>query len=170
MIDDLLNLARLDRHQMVLKMTPLNALVENVIADLESETGGRKIQWEVGRLPSVSCDTGLMRQVFASLLSNAVKYTNAGGQIEVSLEAGTTQAALRVKDSGVGISAEMLPRVFDAYVRGDHGTRGRGSGLGLGLSLARELTQLHGGALTAHSDGVGKGSEFVVRLPAASPL
>src|SRR5260370_17063043 len=74
MIDDLLNLARLDRWSMSLQMTSLNTLVENVLHELESETTGRKIDWRAGSLPSVSCDPGLIQQVFANLLSNAVKY------------------------------------------------------------------------------------------------
>ena len=75
MIDDMLNLSRVDRHEMALKMTPLNSLVDNVLMDLKPESAGREIEWHVGALPSFDCDPGLMQQVFANLLSNAVKYT-----------------------------------------------------------------------------------------------
>jgi signal transduction histidine kinase len=75
MIDDLLNLSRLDRREMALRMTPLDSLVENVIQDVKSEFPGRDIEWRIGALPSFDCDPGLMQQVFVNLLSNAVKYT-----------------------------------------------------------------------------------------------
>jgi signal transduction histidine kinase len=111
-------------------------------------------------------DAGRLTQVLVNLLVNAAKFTEPGGCISVSLERAGAAFVTRVRDTGIGIPREMLPRIFDAYVRLGHGS---GAGLGLGLVLALEIVQLHGGTLTAHSEGVGKGSEFVLTLRAASP-
>jgi signal transduction histidine kinase len=103
----------------------------------------------------------------ANLLKNAVTYTPAGGEISVigSREGG--EIVLRVRDTGVGISAEMLPLVFDLCARVDRTFTNAEEGLGVGLTLARILVELHGGTVSAHSDGADRGSEFVVRLPGA---
>jgi len=105
MIDDLLNLARLDRRSMDLRMTSLNSLVENVLHDLESETTDRKIDWRVGSLPSVNCDPGLIQQVFANLLSNAVKYTRRRERAVIETING--QLVLFVRDNGAGFNPKL---------------------------------------------------------------
>lgn len=110
-------------------------------------------------------DAGRLTQVLVNLLVNASKFTKPGGCISVSLERAGAAFVTKVRDTGLGIPSDMLPRIFDAYVRLE---RGGGTGLGLGLALALEIVQLHDGTLTAHSEGVGKGSEFVLTLPAAS--
>jgi light-regulated signal transduction histidine kinase (bacteriophytochrome) len=114
MIDDLLNLARLDRHSMTLQMTPLNSLIENVLHDLESETADRKIDWRVGSLPSVNCDPGLIQQVFANLLSNAVKYTRRRERavIEIDQSAVEGQLVLFVRDNGAGFNPKYSDKPF----------------------------------------------------------
>src|SRR5882724_1146648 len=113
----------------------------------------------------VDGDAGRLAQVFANLLVNAAKFTNDGGRICISLEREADWALVRVRDSGIGISRDMLTRVFDAYVQAERGSAASKGGLGLGLALVRHLIELHGGTVSACSDGPGLGSEFIVRLP-----
>jgi PAS domain S-box-containing protein len=115
----------------------------------------------------VDADATRLVQVAGNLLSNAAKYTPDGGQIEVKVSEDAGMATLRVRDQGVGIPPEMLERIFDRFVQvGSSGHRADG-GLGIGLSVVKALVDLHGGTIEAHSAGIGKGSEFTVRLPLA---
>jgi CheY-like chemotaxis protein len=107
--------------------------------------------------------------VTTNLLTNALKYTPAGGRIEVGVAHENGQAVLRVKDSGVGIPATLLPRIFDLFVQGERPLERRAGGLGIGLTLVRRLVQLHGGTIEAQSVA-GQGSVFTVRLPAVAAL
>src|SRR4030095_16818775 len=109
-----------------------------------------------------------LAQVFANLLTNAAKYTASGGRITVSARREGDALRVVVKDTGIGIRAEMLPLVFDLFVQGRQGLDRSEGGLGLGLSIVKSLVTLHDGTVEAHSDGAGKGSEFVVSLPALS--
>jgi PAS domain S-box-containing protein len=109
-------------------------------------------------------DSARLQQVFVNLLENAAKYTNQGGSIWVKLLVEGTDAVIKFEDTGVGISSEMLPQIFDLFTQAE---ASRGAGLGIGLSLVKDLVQLHGGTVQVHSDGIGKGSEFTVRLPLA---
>jgi len=110
-----------------------------------------------------------LRQVVANLLSNAAKYTPPGGEISVTGCREDGEIVLRVRDTGIGISPEMLPRVFDLCAQADRSLTHFDEGLGVGLTLARILVELHGGSVDAHSEGPGRGSEFVVRLPVGMP-
>ena len=115
----------------------------------------------------VAADPKRLESVLGSLLDNAAKYTEPGGRVTVSVEAAGAEAVLRVRDTGVGIAPEVLPSVFDPFVReATPGVRRR-RGSGIGLLLVRTLVELHGGRAEAFSDGRGRGSEFVVRLPVA---
>jgi CheY-like chemotaxis protein len=114
-------------------------------------------------------DETRLAQVFANLLTNAAKYTDPGGDIVVVAERQGNEIVVRVRDTGVGITAELLPHVFDLFVQGMRRVDRSRGGLGLGLALVSNLVGLHGGRVTAYSDGPGRGSEFVVRLPAAAP-
>jgi CheY-like chemotaxis protein len=106
----------------------------------------------------------------ANLLNNAAKFTPAGGRIELSMRAKADYVIIRVRDNGIGIDPGHLDRIFEMFVQLGADKMPSGAGLGLGLALARELTRLHGGEVTAHSAGPGKGSEFRVRIPlVASP-
>jgi signal transduction histidine kinase len=114
----------------------------------------------------VSADPARLDQVLTNLLTNAVKYTDAGGTVAVRVERDGDWAVVRVRDSGVGIAPGVLPRVFDLFVQAAE-DRSQG-GLGIGLHLVKRLVELHGGSVAAHSDGPSRGSEFVVRLPAVT--
>src|SRR5262249_40527482 len=105
--------------------------------------------------------------VVDNLLSNAARYTPPGGVVTVTGGREDDSVVLRVRDSGVGIDANLLPDLFDTFVQGTRGADRAEGGLGIGLSLVRALTELQGGRASAHSDGPGRGSEFSVRLPAA---
>jgi CheY-like chemotaxis protein len=113
----------------------------------------------------VNGDLTRLTQVMGNLLNNAAKYTNRGGRISLAVEVRGHEVAIRVRDSGIGILAEHLSRVFELFSQVESAlTRSRG-GLGIGLSLARALVELHGGRITAASDGPGQGAEFTVHLP-----
>jgi CheY-like chemotaxis protein len=108
-------------------------------------------------------------QVLSNLLTNAAKYTPHGGQIGISAARDGDQLAIAVRDTGMGISSELLPNLFDLFVQGRRTLDRAEGGLGLGLSIVRSLVQLHGGSVQVRSDGPQTGSEFEVRLPAALP-
>jgi signal transduction histidine kinase len=113
----------------------------------------------------VIADAGRLEQVFVNLLTNASKYTDEGGEIGLSMQGCNDRVEVRVRDSGIGIAAAMLPHIFDLFTQVDPAAPRSRSGLGLGLSLVRALVQSHGGSVTAESAGLGQGSEFLVRLP-----
>jgi len=102
-----------------------------------------------------------------NLLRNAAKYTDPGGRIEVDLRAVDGEGVLCVRDNGMGISPDLLPRMFDLFIQGEQGLDRTGAGLGIGLTLVRSLVEMHGGRVEARSEGVGQGAEMLVRLPLA---
>ncbi|MFL6712944.1 MAG: ATP-binding protein, partial [Sulfurifustis sp.] len=114
----------------------------------------------------VNADATRIAQIVTNLLVNATKYTLPPGTIAVSVKREGDEAVLRVRDSGLGLEPDLLPRVFDLFVQGRRSLDRAQGGLGIGLTLVRRLTDLHGGRVEAKSDGPGKGSEFIVRLPA----
>jgi signal transduction histidine kinase len=121
---------------------------------------------ERDKIPPILGDEARVRQVVWNLLSNAVKFTPHDGRIEVTLRHVDEEAEITVTDSGQGIAPDFLPHVFDRFRQGaDHLTRSAG-GLGLGLAIVQHLVELHGGTVSAHSPGEGKGTTFRVRLPA----
>jgi signal transduction histidine kinase len=113
----------------------------------------------------VNGDATRLVQVVANLLNNAAKYTPVRGTIRLSAVREDRVAAIRVRDNGIGIAADMLARVFDLFVQVSPEAAGGAEGLGVGLALVRRLVELHGGVVAAASEGLGKGSEFQVRLP-----
>lgn len=114
---------------------------------------------------TVYADSDRLQQVFVNLLQNAVKYTDYGGQIFLKLHVEGKFAVVKVEDTGIGISPELLPRIFDLFTQAEFASD-RG-GLGIGLSVVKDLVKLHGGSVQVRSDGIGKGSSFTVRLPLA---
>src|SRR5262249_55053959 len=110
-----------------------------------------------------------LAQVLSNLLVNAAKYTEVAGRIELTAQLEGEWIAVRVKDSGIGIAPELLPRIFDFFVQGSRSLARSQGGLGIGLTLVRRLTEMHGGEVRAESAGLGQGSVFTVRLPLAPP-
>jgi CheY-like chemotaxis protein len=106
-----------------------------------------------------------MTQIAGNLLTNAAKYTEANGEIWMSARSEGSQAILTVRDNGIGIAPDMLPHVFELFVQADHATTRAQGGLGIGLTLVKNLVELHGGSIEARSAGLGRGSEFEMRLP-----
>jgi len=115
-------------------------------------------------------DAMRLAQVLTSIVANAVKYTQPGGHIRVSLHADGNNAVVTIEDTGVGISAGLLPFIFDPYVPADRTLEHTQAGLGIGLTLVRRLVELHGGTIVAASTGEGRGTTFTVRLAQVSPL
>ena len=113
----------------------------------------------------IDADLNRMAQVLSNLLNNAAKYTEDGGQIRLAVSVEGADVVFRVRDNGVGIPPEMLSRVFDLFAQVGHSLDRAQGGIGLGLNLVRSLTEMHGGSVQARSEGAGRGSEFLVRLP-----
>jgi signal transduction histidine kinase len=168
--DDLMDLTRIRAGKMQLRMerTELAAIVNEAIESsrplIEASGHELTVSLMLERL-YLHADPARLVQAFTNLLNNAAKYTPARGQIGLHVERVRDQVHLRVRDTGMGIPAELLPRVFDLYVQVDR-TLGRAQGgLGIGLSLVRQIITLHGGTVEAFSAGPGQGSEFLIRLP-----
>jgi signal transduction histidine kinase/ActR/RegA family two-component response regulator len=169
LVDDLLDVARVTSGKIVLDRHPLELSEAVRRAMTALAASGRTERHKVGLdLEPVWADVDETRleQIVTNLVSNAVRFTPGGGSIDVSLRAGGGEAVLRVRDTGIGIAADMLTRVFDMFVQGARGPDGAPGGLGLGLTLVRRIAELHGGSVEAASDGQGRGSTFTVRLPA----
>jgi signal transduction histidine kinase len=175
LVDDLLDVSRIARGKIDLsRETAELARVVAQAVEMASPLLEERGHTLVLRVPreglAVTGDVVRLSQVVQNLLTNAAKYTEPGGRIEIDARHDDGSIELRVKDSGVGIPADLLPNVFDLFVQ-NRQTRDRSQGgLGLGLTLVRTLVELHGGTVEARSDGEGCGSEFVVRLPAAAPM
>jgi PAS domain S-box-containing protein len=117
----------------------------------------------------LDADSTRLTQVFSNLLNNAAKYSDRGAQIKLTAERNGSEVLASVKDTGIGIPSEMLPQVFDQFSQINPSQRRSHSGLGLGLTLVKRLVEMHGGDVEARSDGPGKGSEFIIRLPILAP-
>lgn len=172
MVDDLLDVSRIAHDKIQLQLEPVNlaALVRRTIEALRQSLDHSKHQIMVtlpDRPISVIADPVRLEQIVGNLLSNALKFTPAGGHVWVSaeLEEEGGTVALHVRDDGQGMDDETLPIVFDMFVQGDRSIERAHGGLGIGLTLVRKLVELHGGSIEARSEGVGRGSEFIVRLP-----
>jgi CheY-like chemotaxis protein len=131
------------------------------------EAGGHRLELDIPDEPLLlDADAVRLAQVFANLLNNAAKYTDAGGHIVLRARREGDQAVIAVRDNGIGIEPRMLPHVFELFMQVDPSVRSQG-GLGIGLALVKSLVGMHGGSVVASSPGLGRGSEFVVRLPLA---
>jgi signal transduction histidine kinase/CheY-like chemotaxis protein len=170
LVDDLLEVSRISRGTFSLRkeQVELAAVVRSATETSEPHirAGGHALVLE---LPEESLwlegDLVRMAQILANLLNNAAKYTDHGGRIRLRAWRDGGMAAISVSDNGVGIAPEVMPRMFEMFSRGDRDSGRSQGGLGIGLALSRRLAQLHGGTLEARSDGPGKGSEFIARLP-----
>jgi PAS domain S-box-containing protein len=172
LIDDLLDLSRITRGKIQLRMQPVE-LAQIIHSAVESsrpaiDAAGHMVELAVPAEPVVfMADPTRLAQVLLNLLNNAAKYTEPGGSIWVAAATDGDDLVISVRDSGIGIAAEILPTIFEMFAQADRAVERSQGGLGIGLSLVRGLVGLHDGTVTAHSPGPGQGSEFVVRLPVA---
>jgi PAS domain S-box-containing protein len=170
LLDDLLDVSRITqgkiqfRHEPVDMLTVVARAVETT-RPLIDERGHHLHVNLPERTLRVTGDLARLVQAVANLLNNAAKYTPPGGEIRLSVEAEDGAVVLRVRDNGVGITAELLPRIFDLFVQADRTLERSQGGLGIGLTLVSKITERHGGKVQASSAGVGQGSEFAIRLP-----
>jgi signal transduction histidine kinase len=169
MTDDLLDAARAMTGKIVLQRSPMDlahAAREAIeVLNKSARTAGQRLVQSL-QPAWVLADPVRIEQIVTNLVLNAVKYSAAEGTIRIIVRREESEAVLRVADDGIGMPAELLPRVFDAFVQGEHDLARARGGLGLGLTLVRRLAELHGGSASAASAGRGRGSEFTVRLPA----
>ena len=167
LVEDLVDATRWAQGKVTLQKCRLDLqrVMGDAVADVE---GGQQIVVAGEREPIwVDGDQQRLLQVVSNLLRNAVKYTHLGGRITIVAERTASTIIVRVGDTGRGIEAEALPHLFDLY---SQSRPQEGTGLGIGLSVVREIVLLHGGSVEAQSEGAGKGSEFIVRLPLAQNL
>ena len=172
LVDDLVDASRLTSAKMRLSRRPLDLghVVEETIEVLRTRglLDGHQLTFDGSRV-WINGDEARIEQVVTNLIGNAVKFTPPGGTINLSVRTEGQQALLAVKDSGVGIPADVIPKIFDLFVQSERSLDRSQGGLGIGLTLVRRLVELHGGSVQASSDGVGMGSTFIVHLPAIPP-
>ena len=180
LVDDLLDVARVSSGKIALQRerVDLNEVARQCVRNCEALVAAQRHELTFAPSPqpvAVDGDPVRLEQILNNLLTNAIKYTPAGGRILLSIarETGGADAGeevvARVRDSGMGIEPDMLERVFDTFTQADRSLDRAQGGVGMGLTLVRRLVQMHGGAVTASSAGLGRGSEFEVRLPLAAP-
>jgi len=171
LVDDLLDLSRISRGVMHLHKELVNLAqpVRNAVEGVQPLIQERGLVLSV-LLPAeplyVEADPTRLQQIVHNLLSNAAKYTDPGGRIHLTARQENGKVVLHVQDTGIGIAAETLPHIFELFVQGERRLNRSQGGLGIGLTLVRQLVEMHGGTISASSEGLGKGSEFTVRLPA----
>jgi signal transduction histidine kinase/ActR/RegA family two-component response regulator len=170
LIDDLLDVSRITTGKLSLVLDPIDgvAVVRSALELVDHLVRERRLELVVD-LPPPPCamvgDAARLLQVVSNLLSNACRYTPPGGLIELRLAASASEVVLTVRDTGVGIEPAMQERIFELFEQADKSLERGNVGLGIGLTLARQLVQLHGGTIGVHSDGIGQGACFTVRLP-----
>ncbi len=172
LVDDLLDVSRITRGKIQLRSTMIDLAsvvtlaVANARPSIEQRHQTLTLQLPQEPVP-LEADATRIEQVLANLLGNASKYTDPGGSIVLAVAREGDEVTISVRDDGIGIAPEMLPKVFDLFTQADHSLARSQGGLGIGLTLVRSLVQLHGGSVEARSLGLGHGSEFVVRLHSA---
>ncbi len=172
-INDVLDFARLGRGRVKITRQPVDLrCVVSLAIEIARPMLVQKQHTLVVQLPTdtsvVYAHACRLQQIIANLLTNAAKYTEPGGRITLSAALVNGSLLMNVRDNGIGIDARFLPHVFEPFRRAQSGV-GSADGLGLGLSLVKSLVELHGGTVTAHSDGPGLGAVFVVSMPVAQP-
>jgi CheY-like chemotaxis protein len=171
--DDLLDVSRITTNRLELRRKPLDlrAVVASAVETTQPllDAAGHVLSVGLPESPLwVHADFTRMAQALANLLNNAVKYTDRGGRISVTASVEQGAIVVRVHDTGIGIDAALMPRIFDMFMQAERSSDRAQSGLGIGLTLARRLVELHDGQLEASSPGLGMGTTFTVRLPAAA--
>jgi PAS domain S-box-containing protein len=174
-IEDLLIMNRITAGTLKLERASfqMRPLLDEVVEGLKTRGEARAIKFKIEvapELPEVFGDAVQVKRIVGNLLANAIKYSAKEGLVELSVTAGATDVTIRVRDFGTGIASNFLPFVFDRFTQAEGPTARRFGGLGIGLSMARHLVELHGGTITAMSDGPGTGSTFTVVLPISGGL
>ena len=170
LVEDLLDTSRARNGHLSLKCEKVDLCVvaaqalQSVEFTMQQSSHRMTVSLPIGPL-WLQGDPARLEQVFVNILLNAAKYTLSGGNIHLSVEREEGEALVRIRDNGIGIAPNVLPRVFDLFVQADPSSCRGSAGLGIGLALVRNLVDGHGGCVTAASRGLGHGSEFVVRLP-----
>jgi len=170
LIDDLLDISRISRGKILLRREYLDASViaRRAVASVRPILEGKnhELDFELAEEPMpIYADPMRAEQTVVNLLTNAVKYTHDGGRVSLRVYPEDQEVVIRIKDTGIGIAPEILPRVFDLFTQADQSLDRSQGGLGVGLAVTRRLVEMHGGTVAAHSEGVGHGSEFTLRLP-----
>ena len=170
LVSDLLDISRVITGKLRINARPVDITtsLDSALESIRPAVDAKQIQIEVEREPYATVVTGdadRLQQVIWNLLSNAVKFTPRGGRVMVRVARGDSQLEIAITDTGAGISKEFLPFIFDRFTQADTTTSRRHAGLGLGLAIVRHIVELHGGTVTAESDGVGRGATFRVTLP-----
>lgn len=172
LIDDLLDVSRITRGTIELRRHRMH-LQDAILSAVETtrpliDTNRHDLRITLPEEPiAMDADLTRLAQAFANVLHNAAKYTEPGGRIALVAERLGSRAVVRVVDNGIGIEPELLPRIFGLFMQADPAQKAARGGLGVGLSLVKQLIEGHGGTITAHSEGLGRGSEFVIMLPVA---
>lgn len=175
LIDDLLDVSRITTGKIQLKKEPLelSSIIDRAVEAVQPQIAKGRHTLTVSHVGEqrlwVEGDEARLQQIFVNLLGNAAKYMKDDGRIWLTIETVDQRAVVRVRDEGVGLSAEMLPKVFDLFAQADRSLDRSQGGLGIGLTLVKRLVEKHGGTVAAHSDGVGRGCEFTVALPLIAP-
>ena len=174
LLDDLLDVSRFSQGKIELRKTTVDLstvvshAVENAMPLVEAKGHHLSVSLPAADV-RMQGDPTRLEQVVTNLLNNAAKYTEPGGEIALTAEQEGDELVIRVKDTGIGLSERMIPRVFDLFAQADISLDRTQGGLGIGLTLVRSLVELHGGSIDVESPGLGHGSEFTVRLPVQEP-
>jgi two-component system CheB/CheR fusion protein len=174
LLDDLLDVSRITRGTLEVRKSPvaLAVLIEGAVETTRPTIDARDHTLELDVSPEaiqLDADPVRMTQVIANLLTNAAKYTDVGGRIRLTASREGDEVILSVADNGIGLDRAALPRLFDMFVQIEEARDRHEGGLGIGLALAKRLVELHQGSIEVHSEGVGRGSEFIVRIPCTVP-
>jgi CheY-like chemotaxis protein/nitrogen-specific signal transduction histidine kinase len=170
LVDDLLDMSRITNGKVMLQREPveISSVVSGAVDACRPLIDSRQHTLEIV-LPDgplwVEADPTRLSQIVLNLLNNAAKYTPEGGTIQLTVDREGRDVVIRVRDNGIGIPADLLPKVFDLFTQGDRSLDRAQGGLGIGLALVRKLVEMHGGSVKAHSAGSGRGSDLIVRLP-----
>jgi PAS domain S-box-containing protein len=173
LIDDLLDVSRITQGKVQLRREPIDAarVLQSAVDAVQGLMEEREHELTVSFRPGtlhVEADPTRLEQIIVNLLTNAARYTEKGGEISLRAKLEDGQVVVRIKDNGIGIPPEKLPLMFELFAQGDRTLARSEGGLGIGLTIVRSLAELHGGSVEAHSEGLGQGSEFILRLPAIS--
>jgi two-component system, chemotaxis family, CheB/CheR fusion protein len=171
LVEDLLDVSRITRGVIALKIETIDLVeivrraIEAMRAEFEAHQHEVTVSFPLDVLP-IAADAMRIEQIVTNLLGNAIKYTRPGGHIRISVERHFDDALLTLIDNGIGMTADIIPAIFDIFVQAERSLDRKAAGLGLGLALVHRLVALHGGNVHAYSEGLNRGSKFVVRLPA----